>query len=196
MRYRIRRLLGVMLVLVMGLVMSIHADEEKTPSVTVTIPISISSALSKNVDMTIDIRDRDSNELLKTITGTEIVEIGGKYVFTLIYNEPGNHNYSITATSNLGKECCYADIAVLTDDSGKLGSTLVLYWQNSQNKMDKIEFGHWETETTPETPSGPHNSVILGATSQYWYVPLLVMAAGVAIAFVAVLYKRKTQKGK
>lgn len=204
MRYRMKRLLGIVLVLVMGLCMMVHADEGKTPSVTTVIPISFSSKLSKDIDATVTIRDRDSGDVLKTITRAEFIKIGGSYSFPLIYTEPGNHAYSITAVSELGEECCYADVAVLTDDTEKLSATLVLYLKDSSTKIDRIEFGNWEetpkpttpdTPGKPSTPGTPSSNVILGAQANDWYVPLLVMAAGIVIALAAVVYKRKTQKG-
>lgn len=190
MRYRIKRLLSLVLIFVMGIGMIVYADEEEIPSVTIEIPICFSNDISDGFDATVTIRDRESGETLKTITRKEIVNMGGRYEFSLRYNEPGNHSYSIASVSEFGEESCYADVAVMSDDDGKLSATFVLYWKDSSTKIETIEFGH----NVPQ-PVRPSKNVILGVKSKSWYVPMAVMAAGILLAFLAVVQKYKTQKG-
>lgn len=190
MRYRIKRLLGLVLVLVLGISMIVYADEEEIPSVTIEIPICFSNAVSDGFDATVTIRDRESGEVLKTITRKEIANMGGRYGFSLHYNEPGNHRYSIVSVSEFGEESCYADVAVMSDDDGNLSAIFVLYWKDSSTKIETIEFGH----NVPQ-PVRPSKNVILGVKSKSWYVPMVVMAAGILLAFLAVVQKYKTRKG-
>ena len=94
-----------------------------------------------------------------------------------------------------------AEVAVLSDDDGKLSATLVLYWKDTQAKIDEIVFGHADTtptnpqpnQPTPSSPSRPSSSTkqILGAESNSWFMPLLVLAGGIAILFVALVAKRR-----
>ena len=147
------------------------------------------------------IKDQETNQVLKTLTRAEITQIGGQYVFPLIYTEPGNHSYSIFCTSQFGEQTAIAEVAVLSDDDGKLSATLVLYWKDTQAKIDEIVFGHADTtptnpqpnQPTPSSPSRPSSSTnqILGAESNSWFMPLLVLAGGIAILFVALVAKRR-----
>lgn len=200
MKHRIKRLVSMILVLMMGLGMNVMAEEKK-PSVTVAIPIQFSSDAAEKSDATIKIKDQETNQVLKTLTRAEITQIGGQYVFPLIYTEPGNHSYSIFCTSQFGEQTAIAEVAVLSDDDGKLSATLVLYWKDTQAKIDKIVFGHADitptnpqpNQPTPSSPSRPSSSTnqILGAESNSWFMPLLVLAGGIAILFVALVAKRR-----
>lgn len=191
MRYRIKRLLGLMLVFVLGIGMIVQADEEEMPSVTIEIPICFSNGVSDGVDATVTVQDRESGEVLDTITRKEIANMGGRYGLSLRYSEPGNHRYSITSVSEYGEESCYADVAIMSDDDGNLSATFVLYWKDSSAKIETIEFGH----NVPPQPVRPSKNVILGVKSRSWYVSMAVMAAGILLAFFAVVQKYKTQKG-
>lgn len=190
MRCQIKRLLGIMLFLAMGISMIVYADEEEIPSVTIEIPICFSNGVSDGFDATVTILDRESGEVLKTITRKEIANMGGRYGFSLHYNEPGNHSYSIASVSEFGEESCYADVAVMSDDVGNLSAIFVLYWKDSSTKIETIEFGH----NVPQ-PVRPSKNVILGVESKSWYISTAAMATSILLAFLAVVQKCKAQKG-
>ncbi len=191
MNHRIKRLLGLALILMLGFGMTVHAVEEEIPSVTIEIPICFLSNISNEFDATVTIRDREKGDVLKTITRKEIANMGGRYGFSLYYSEPGNHSYAITSVSEFGEESCYADVAVLSDDDGNLSATFVLYWKDSSAKIETIEFG----QNVPTQSIRPSNNVILGAESKNWYISMIVMAIGILTAFLAVVQKCKAQKG-
>lgn len=216
MKHRIKKLMCIAILLVMGFGTVVQAEENASmPSVTITIPISFAPDLSSSVDVTVTIQDRESGEVLKTITRKEIANTGGNYSFPLTYTEPGNHKYTVTAVSKLGEESCYADVAVLSDDEG-LSAALVMYWKDTTAKIDDIEFGHWKNDVVPTQPDVPtqpgqptpdhptpgqptpdhptSSNQILGVESHSWYLPLLVMAAGIIVAVIAVVCKRMARE--
>ena len=166
MKHRIKKLIGLALLFVMGIGITAYAQNTSPPSVTVTIPMRFASDLSDAVDVTVTIRDRASTEVIKTLTRSEIQQAGEIYSFPLSYTQPGSFNYSITATSKLGVETCYADVAVLSDEDGALNATLVLYWKDATAKLDEIEFGSGHAEKpTPENPT-PENPTLENPTPE------------------------------
>lgn len=80
MKHRIKRLVSMILVLMMGLGMNVMAEEKK-PSVTVAIPIQFSSDAAEKSDATIKIKDQEAvldakNKLTKRVLRGIIITDG------------------------------------------------------------------------------------------------------------------------
>lgn len=198
MKHRIEKLIGIVLVLVLGIgmCMAVRAENVQKPSVSVAIPVRFTSG-SVPGDLTITVRNH-AGEVIKSFAGEDMKNTGETFEIVLSYTEPGNYAYTVNVASGSESETFTASVAVLSDDDGILNAALVLRRQNAGTKLGQIEVGNWKGDVTPSAPQNPptvpprpSTNQILGAESLLWYLPILLMLIGIALEAAAIICKRK-----
>ena len=169
----------------------------QTESVTVVIPVTFSESSSYGSDAVVTVSDISCGRTAVSMTRSELDGIGGRYVFSEVFDAPGEHSYSFVCSSPLGTQQFLADVCVTTDDTGVLSASVIVTDSAAGAKREGVVFDLVSPGTAPSVRPGGFTPV-LGAVSSGWVPALLMMALAVALAVFVLVSGRhgRTRTGE